>query len=147
MKRIFTAVLAGSEEVAGATSRANINLQTFKAEEDLILIGFKITSNLHGATHIANDGVCYVHAWLTPNAVGGQAGEIASACSMVVWNTVPAAVDYDNQVVIGMFPEGLGISIREEGVINLLHSSYNYSAAAVRISVYAHLYYIKGRIA
>jgi len=147
MKRIFTAVLTGSEEVAGATAVLNTNLATFKAEEDLILVGFKICSNFHGATHIANDGVCYMHAWLTPNAVGGQAGEIASACSMVIWNTVPAAVQYDNQAVIGMFPRELGISIREEGVINLLHSSYNYTAAAIRLSAYAHLYYIKGRIA
>lgn len=145
MKRVFTVVLDGVYELAAAASPPTSMLvqATFKAEEDIVVIG------VHGWMEVAtpligNDGWAAAVFELTPNAGFGQPGSIMQLGVAELWNTSPAAVQIMTTNEWLVLPEGLGISVKEEGVLNMLAQGWNTSAATCRFSPHYFIYYIKG---
>lgn len=148
MRRIFTWGIATSTTIEDGTITYPMLLGTFLAQEDITIIGFEI--NLHppvsiiATDRIGNDGSVAWEAELTPQGGFMMEGGLGICAAIEVWNTTPAAVDYELAHKIVMFPEGFGVTVREEGVINLMFNGSNDTAVDVRVTVDARLYYVKG---
>ena len=146
MKRVFTRPYYSSLTIP-ATDSATTTEQVFKAEEDMILVGWQLwTHPTKGDPIIGNDGVCWCEGELTPNSVMTQPGALAILGSGCLWNTTPAAVQYWEGYVERQFPDGEGIPIPEEGVINIIYGGTNTTAADVRVTMDVILYLIRGRM-
>lgn len=144
--KIFTHVLAGIRELAAAASPPNDELMAaFVAQEDITVIGFMLWQEI-ATPLIANDGWAACVMELTPQAQFGQPGSLGQIGAGEIWNTGPAAVQIVPASISVMFPKGDGITVKEEGVLNVITSGWNTSAATCRFSPHAFIYYVKGSL-
>lgn len=144
MRKVFTWSKAYSLEVPASTGALTAVAYTWRAEEDITIIGCSLAVHRKESTPIANDGDACLGAELTPNAVFCQDGALMYAVGSCNWNTTPASTDFENQTKSIMFPAGYGVTVKEEGIINLLIEHLNSSAADVGFVVDTHIYYVKG---
>jgi len=144
VKRIFTWQTAQSKAVPATSGVALQIMATFLAQEDVIIIGAAIHAHHQGTAIIGNDGIAAMGVELTPQAAFMKEGGILYAIASQIWNTTPAAVQINDQAVTIMFPEGYGIPVKEEGIINVLVEHMNSTAAIVGFVADVTLYYVKG---
>lgn len=144
VNRIFTRVFGYTETLAGATTLTKYAKEIYKAEENMVLVGVSIHLHPAFAGPIANDGHAVLDVEVTPNADWLKPGGIINGVCEVMWNTTPAAVYCNTDSRVMMFPDGEGIPIMEEGVINLVIAGSNTSAADVQLVCDVYLYLVRG---
>ena len=144
MKRVFTQPYAVTADVpnGGDTGSAII----YTAPEDMVLIGFQMSTKMLSTTPIGNDGFADIDFQLS------NIGNIAVAYGhswihcMAWWNTTPASVGIEASEMVVMFPEGYGITLKEGEVLNLPWSGRNTSAATIRLTCDGTLFLVKGSV-
>ena len=145
MKGIITKAFASTIVMPGPSPAQKVITEVFRAQENWILVGARLWWQFI-STVIANDGHMHLHAYLTPRANYHQDGEIIHAEAFVLWNTTPAAVDYECEDNIVMFPDGYGISLPEEAILNVVYDGANVSAAAIDMTYAGVLYLVSGKV-
>lgn len=146
MTRVFTYRFEQLSIEALAVESGGDLVQVLQAEEDIVIIGYELFPHVcYWKGMIGNDGWAHLSCNLQQGAkeVGGGAFSMASVDCL--WNTGPAAVWYGFYPVRSMFPEGMGVPLKEEGVINLKYAWRNGSAATVGFNVCVTLFYIRAK--
>ncbi|MBA7551826.1 hypothetical protein ES705_44376 [subsurface metagenome] len=146
MKRVFTRANRYTLEIPAAASTQEIVRQIFKAEEDLWLIGFHLSAHPPTAgDFLAETGTLAMETTLTPNAEPGKDGELYSCLwTGEAWDSTAGIGAVVAQEAVVMFPQGYGVPIKEEGVLNMIEKGWNQAATMQRLTIDVVLYLVRG---
>lgn len=149
MKRVFTRYLTGSASLTVPTPTATIaldndglSLDEFVAEEDLTIIGWDIIAKRGADLEGSTTGYGEVSAELTQSGKRNEPGTIGYAMGYYA-----AGISNEPMQQSQQFAEGQGITLREEGTVNLHMNSNVYGGTAGEVhsfNCYARIYYVKG---
>lgn len=146
MARIFTYRFEELSIEALAADQGGELLQVFQAEEDVVIVGYELFPFICAWKGlIGNDGWGHLSCNLQQGAQEVGAAAFSMAAVWCVWNTSPAAVAYGVHPVQGMFPEGMGIPLKEEGKLNVKYTWRNTSAADLGFNICVTVYYIRAK--
>ncbi|GAH22759.1 unnamed protein product, partial [marine sediment metagenome] len=116
----------------------------FIAEEDITVVAIQCCINPI-VNFIANDGEAWILAELNQGGgLVGTPGTLMHSRYFQLWNTAPAAVIYNPVSDILVYPEGKGIHVKEEGILQVLVQGANTSAADCTWCIRHIIHYVKG---
>lgn len=143
--RIFTRVLHYTPVVPTTDLQLHVAPDSFIAEEDVTLIAVSLQINPI-VTFIGDDGIAWLLAELNQGGgVLGTPGAILHARAYQEWNTAPAFGHFGQEVQRIVFPTGYGVTVKEEGILQMLVQGVNDSATADLVfCLRCFLYYVKG---
>lgn len=142
MKRIFTKPLS-VPSLTTTGGQINSIAVAYVAEEDITIIA--VRASLEVITTITMNGYCVATQELTQAGASGQPGQVfRQRMDCLQWNAAAggglSSIQNDNIV----FPEGYGITVKEEGSLNIFQQVETPAGETANVHPEFTIYYVKG---
>jgi len=152
VKRVFTKMLFWNEEIPDETDVTKRIADRFVAQEDIIILGCMLHNQMHFVTaDSAKSQYRGLGAILSQQGEWGKDGDILRNTNEIISVSHDVTVAGTEVPMLPfkeaslMFPAGFGVPIKEEGSVYLNVSYWNAGGSAKTFSVYALIYYVKGK--
>ena len=130
-----------TQTIEGTPWVYTLSADQFLAQEDIDIIGLEL--NLEICEINENDSVTMAYAEISQNGNWAQDGSIMREQVNLTWNTTPAFGHYMKGFRSLMFPAGLAIPLKEEGILYMHVQSAGGSAGISYLSVHCNVFYTK----
>ncbi|MBA7592174.1 hypothetical protein ES708_34352 [subsurface metagenome] len=140
-RRIFTKVFAGSISATGVMLTEMDAAETWLVQEDIEVIGSQ--AKCYSVQPSENDGFAQVRVELSQVGKEAQDGAILSVAACEGWNTVPQGITLSAGHTTAIFPQGLGVPVKEEGYLYINASTKGKTAGTSVFHFEVIVYYTK----